>query len=80
MHFGTFRTDYAVEKACTFTGEGIGEVVGLTCCTGMDEVYMKEVYEATWVITLFYSLRGCTCLQGNVSCGGKGSSKCLSRD
>lgn len=39
--FRTFRTDDAVDKTCTFTGEGIGEVEGLMCSAGMDYIVGK---------------------------------------
>ena len=37
-HFGTFRTDDAVDKAGTFTGGGISEIEGLMCNARMDDV------------------------------------------
>ena len=38
IHFGTFRIDDAVDKADTFTGEGISEVNRLMCNARMDDV------------------------------------------
>ena len=38
IHFRTFRTDDVVGKTGTFTGDGISEVEGLMCSTGMDDV------------------------------------------
>ena len=62
--FGTFRKDGAVDKVCTFTGEGTSEVEWLMCSAGMDDVGKNfRTGEITW----FYSLRGCTHLHGNVS-------------
>ena len=39
--FGMFRTNYAVDEASTFTGEGISEVERLMGSAGMDDVAGK---------------------------------------
>ena len=39
--YRTFRTDDAVDKTGTFTCKGIGEVEGLHCSAGMDNVVGK---------------------------------------
>ena len=82
IHFRTFRTNDAVHKTVAFTGEGISEVEGLMHSTGMDDIVGKQFRagETKGVITWLYSSSSCTYLQWNISCRGRGSSKCLSRD
>ena len=41
IHFTTFRTDDAVDKTGTFTGEGVSEVEGLMCTAGTDDIVGK---------------------------------------
>ena len=64
IHFGTLRTNDAINEAGAFTGEGVSEVEGLMRGAGVNDIIREEFRtgETTWVITRFYSLRGCTYL------------------
>ena len=47
IHFGTFRIGDAVDKAGTFTGEGICEVVGLMCRPNVKDSQLYLVAKGT---------------------------------